>query len=103
MPIAPLFVEDVELHRCPGMHGRIHIAEVPFIGGKLAIGVQVVIAQHQIELLLGEVRVDDAQWNHVKRQIPGGIPGVLPFIRHRDDVVVEHVGPFAVAHAPALP
>src|SRR4051812_29971983 len=32
-----------------------------------------------------------------KRQVPGGEPRVFPFVRHRDDVVADHVKPLAVA------
>ena len=99
---AALLVEQIELHRRPRVHGRIDVAEVPLVGRQLAVRMQVVVAQHQVELLLGEVGIDHAQRNHVERQVPRGVPGVLPLVRHRDDVVVEHVGPLAVAHAPAL-
>ena len=96
---AALLVEQVELHRRPRVHRRIDVAEVPLVGGQLAVRMQVVVAQHQIELLLGEVGIDHAQRNHVERQVPRGVPRVFPLVRHRDDVVVEHVGPLAVAHA----
>ena len=84
------------------MHWRIDVAEVPFVGGQLAVRMQVVVAQHEIELLLGEVGIDHAKRNHVEREVPCRIPRVFPLVRHRDDVVVEHVGPFAVAHVLAL-
>ena len=99
---AALLVDQVELHRGPRVHRRIDVAEVPLVGGQLAVRVQVVVAQHQIELLLGEVGIDHAQRNHVERQVPRRVPRVFPLVRHRDDVVVEHVRPLAVAHAPAL-
>ena len=34
-------------------------------------------------------------------QVPGRVPGVLPLVRHRDDVGVQHVKPFRVPHAAA--
>ena len=37
----------------------------------------------------------------MKRQIPGGEPGVLPLVGHRDDVGAEHVEPVLVAGAGA--
>jgi hypothetical protein len=37
----------------------------------------------------------------VERQVPGGVPGVLPLVGHRDDVVVVEVLPLAVASGPA--
>ena len=33
----------------------------------------------------------------MKRKVPGGKPRVLPLVRHRDDVVVDHVEPLHVA------
>ena len=51
----------------------------------------------QIELLLGEVRIDLRKWNHVEREIPRREPGIFPFVRHRDDVAIEKMSPFAVA------
>jgi hypothetical protein len=38
---------------CPGMHRRVDIAEAPFIGGQLPVGMHVPLAQEQDELLLG--------------------------------------------------
>ena len=37
----------------------------------------------------------------MKSQIPGRIPRVLPLVRHRDHVGIEHVEPLGVAHAVA--
>ena len=34
-----------------------------------------------------------------KAKIPGGVPGILPFVRHGDDIGVEHVEPFHVSRA----
>jgi hypothetical protein len=59
-------------------------------------------AQHQVELFLREIGVDHTQWNHVKGQIPRGVPGILSFVVHRGNVVVVHVYPVAVAHPPAF-
>jgi len=54
--------------------------------------------EQQIELVLGEINVDGRRGKRVKGQIPGGEPRIFPFVRHRDDVVTDHVEPFAVAH-----
>ena len=35
--------------------------------------------------------------DHVEREVPGGVPRVLPLVGHRDDVAVEQVRPVAVA------
>ena len=32
----------------------------------------------------------------MKREVPGREPRIFPLVRHRDDVVVDHVAPFAV-------
>ena len=81
----------------PGMHRRIDVAEVPLVGRDLAVGVHVALAQHQLELLLAEVRVDERQGEDVEGEVPGRVPGILPLVRHRDDVAVVHVVPVVVA------
>ena len=57
------------------------------------------LAQHQPELLLAEVRVDEGQRKHVEGKIPGCVPGILPLVRHGDHVAIEHVVPVVVAGA----
>ena len=79
-----------------GVDRRVHVAEVPLVGGHLAVGVEVRAAEHQIHLLLGEVGVHDRQRQRVERQIPGRVPGILPLVGHRDDVLVQHVEPLRV-------
>ena len=81
----------------PGMHRRIDVAEVPLVGRNLAVGVHVALAQHQLELLLAEIRVHQRQGEHVEGQVPGRVPGVLPLVRHGDHVAVVHVVPVVVA------
>src|SRR6266498_5610236 len=81
----------------PCVHGRIHIAEGELISRNLAIGVHVPFAQKEIELLLGEMRIDFRKWNHVESEVPCREPGIFPFVRHRDDVAVEKMSPFTVA------
>ena len=97
-----LLVAEIDLNRRVGVHGRVDVAEVPLVGRDLAVRVQVLVAQHEIELRLGEVVVDHRERQHVEGQVPGGEPGVLPLVRHRDDVVVVHVEPLAVAHLASL-
>ena len=94
----------IDLKHAPGrprVHGRIHIAERPLIGGNLAVRVHVPFAREQHELLLGEIRIDQGERDAVKRQIPGGVPGILPFVGHRDDVGIVEIAPLAVAAAQA--
>src|SRR2546422_925690 len=57
----------------PGVHRRIHVAELPLISGKLAVRVHVPLAREQDELLLGEFSVDLRQRNAMKRQVPRGV------------------------------
>jgi hypothetical protein len=45
------------------MHWRIHIAQVPFIGRKLAVGVHVPFGEHQGKLFLCEIGVDQRERN----------------------------------------
>ena len=65
----------------PGVHRRIHIAECPLIGGNLSVGMHVPLAQHEHELFLGEIGIDQRQRNAVKRQVPGRIPRDTPTCR----------------------
>ena len=68
--------------RRPRVHRRIHVAERPFVGGQLAVRVHVPFARQQDELTLGELGVNHRQRNAMERQIPRGIPRILPFVRH---------------------
>ena len=81
----------------PGVHRRVHVAQRPLVGGHLPVGVHVPLAQHQLELVLGEVLVDAREGQHVEGQVPGRVPGVLPLVGHREDVAVVQVRPPAVA------
>src|SRR5215813_10574713 len=40
-----------------GMNRRVHVAEIPLVRRELSARVQVMLAEHQVELLLGEVRI----------------------------------------------
>ncbi len=98
-PIAdavPLLVDLINAPGRPGMDRGIHVAECPFIGRNLTVGVHIPFAQHEDELLLGERRVHQRERDAMKREIPGGIPGILPLIRHRDDIGVIEMRPIRV-------
>ncbi len=90
----------VEEQGGPGVDRRVHVAEVPLVGRDLAVRVGVEAAQHQQQLLLREVEVDERERGRVEGQVPGRVPGVLPLVGHRDDVAVEHVEPLGVADVP---
>ena len=94
-PLHPLGAEHLE--RAQGMDRRVDVREVPFVGGNLPVGVEVDLLQHQLDLVLGEIDVDQRQRGAVKRQIPGGEPRVFPAVRHRDDVGGLEVLPLPVA------
>ncbi len=79
------------------MHRRIDVAEMPFVRGNLAAGMHVPFTQEQNHLFLGKVRIQTGHRDHVKCQVPGRVPGVLPFVGHRDHVAIEQMTPIAVA------
>mmetsp|Transcript_5220 Transcript_5220/g.11626 ORF Transcript_5220/g.11626 Transcript_5220/m.11626 type:complete len:312 (+) Transcript_5220:949-1884(+) len=96
----PLHLEDAP--RRPGMHRRVHVAEVPLEGRQLSVRMHVALIDHEAELVLGEARVHQRQRQAVEGEVPGGVPGELPLVRHGDDVAVEHVVPISVPDAAAL-
>ncbi len=57
------------------MDRGIDIPEVPFVRGNLPVGVEIPLAQHEFQLLFGEIRIDDTQGNSVKSQVPAAYPG----------------------------
>jgi hypothetical protein len=98
---AVLLVLVVDEPGRPRVHGRIDVAEVPLVGGDLAVRMHVLLFQDQEQLALREVPVDHVQGDHVEGQVPGGVPGIFPLVGHRDDVRVHHVRPLGVADAGA--
>ena len=95
---APFFAIHLKnAPRCPRVDGRVHVAERPFVGGELAIRVHEPFAREQIKLTLGKVWIHERERNAVERQIPRGIPRILPLVRHRNDVGVVEVRPLGVA------
>ena len=95
-------VDLVDAPGRPGVDRRVDIAECPLVGGKLAVGVHVPLARQQFKLALGEVGIDQRQRDAVKGQVPAGVPGIFPFVRHRDHIEVVEVLPLAVAPILAL-
>ncbi len=86
----------------PGMDGRIYVAESPFIGRQLPVGMHVPLAKQENELLLCEIGIHQSNGDAVEGEIPGGIPGILPFVGHGNDVVVVEMGPILVAAFPTF-
>ena len=89
-------LQTVGEDRGPGMHRRIDVAEIPLVGGNLAVRVHVVFAEHEAELLLAEVEVHQSQGQDVEGEVPGRVPRVLPLVGHGEHVAVVHVVPVLV-------
>src|SRR5690348_17910857 len=58
-------------------------------------------AREKDELLLGEFGVDVCEGNAMEGQVPRCVPGVLPFVGHRNDVGDVEMLPFAVTSVAA--
>ena len=78
----------VKEDRGPSVHRRIHVAEIPLVRGNLPAGMQIDLAQHQIELALRKIDINGRKNDRVKGQIPGCVPRILPFIGHGN--VLDH-------------
>ena len=93
----------VEAQSRPGLHGRIDVAEVPFVGGQLAVRVHVPGLAEQDQLMLGVLQIEISQRGQMKGPVPAREPGKLPFVRHRDDVFHGGMNPLVVASGEAGP
>ena len=80
----------------PRVHGRIHVVERELVGGQLAVGVHVPLAQQQEHLTLRELGIDLRERHDVKREIPRREPGVLPLVGNGHDVARVNVPPVRV-------
>src|SRR5215470_3013508 len=76
--LAQLFFVAVHGPDRPRVYRRVDVVKVPLVGRHLAVGMEVMVAEEQPQLLLGEVNVHQRQGNGVKGRVPDGIPGVLP-------------------------
>src|SRR5262249_54387793 len=85
----------------PGVNRGIDVAECPFVRGHLAVRMHVPFAGQQNQLLFGEGGIQVCQRYAVKCQVPSRIPGVLPLVRHGQDVGVVEMRPLTVAPAMA--
>ena len=99
-PLGALGPEDFQGGH--GVDGRVHVPEGPFVGGDLTAGVKVARLQQSLQLLLGELHVEEREDHAVICEIPGREPGVLPAVRHGEDMGRIKVTPAAVAALPAL-
>src|SRR5437867_1372589 len=84
------------------MHGRVDIGEGELVGRDLAVGMHVPLAEEEGQLLLCKMRVHLREGDHVEGQVPSRVPGILPLIRHRDDVPVVEVRPVGIPATQAI-
>ena len=77
-----LFLDLVNAPCRPRVHGRVDVAKGPLVCRNLTVRMHVPFAQQENELLLRKVAIDESQRNAVKGEIPGGVPGIFPFVRH---------------------
>ena len=95
---APLFALDlINAPRRPRDHGGINVSEIPLVGRHLSVRSLVPFTHYEIELALGEMRIDKGKGDAVKRKIPRCVPRIFPFVRHRHDALVVEMGPVGVA------
>ena len=84
----------------PGVDRRIDVAEGPLVRRDLAVRVHVPLPEHEHELVLRELRVDQREDDAVEGEVPGREPRELPRVRHRKHVAGVEVRPLPVAPAP---
>ena len=93
----------VEAQSRPGLHGRIDVAEVPFVSRQLPVRVHVPGLAEQDQLTLGVLQIEISQRGQMKGPVPARKPGKLPFVGHRDDVFHGGMNPLVVAPGVAGP
>ncbi len=79
---APPALGPEGLERRASVNGRVHVAEVPLVSRHLAVRMQIALVQHQLDLILGEIDVDQRQRATMEGKIPGGEPRIFPGVRH---------------------
>ena len=98
-----LFALDlINAPRRPRQDGRIYVVEVPLVRGNFAARVQIPFTHDQLELVLGELDVNERERYAVKREVPRRVPRVFPFVRHRHHALVVKMPPIFVATFQAL-
>src|SRR5581483_5356407 len=81
---------------------RVHVVERPLVRRELAVRVHVPLGKQQRELLLGEVWVDQREWDAMEGEVPGREPRIFPRVRHREHLGGVEVPPARVPAALAL-
>ena len=79
------------------MYWRIYIGKIPFVGRNLPVGMHVPLVEEEEQLVFGKFRIQTGQRNAVEGQVPGSIPGVLPLVRHGNDVKILEVCPAVIS------
>ena len=98
--LAAVIAETVHVvnppHR-PSVDGRIEIAELPLVGGQLAVGVLELLEEEEPELVLGECGVDQREGHALECQVPSRKPRIFPLVGHRHHAQRVEMPPVAVA------
>ena len=92
---APVLLVDA--HRRPGMDRRVDVAERPFIGRQLPVGCISRSAHKSRSCCLAKSGSIIDKRDAMEGEVPGGEPGIFPFVGHRDDVGGDEMAPVAVA------
>ena len=85
----------------PGMHRRIEIRELPFVGGDLAVDVLKLLEQEKPKIIRGEAGIDERHGGALKRQVPSGKPRILPLVGHGENAHGVEMPPMQIAAVPA--
>jgi hypothetical protein len=83
----------------PRVHGRIDVAERPFVRGQLAVRVHIPFACEQEQLRFGKFGINFREADAMERQVPRGKPRIFPFVGHGNDIRIVQVFPITVATA----
>ncbi len=97
-----LLVNFVDAPCSPGQHRWVDIAKCPFVSRELPIRVHIPLSHQQIKLALGKVAINKGKRYAVECQVPGGIPGIFPLVRHRHHPLIIQVPPLPIAPILAL-
>ena len=85
----------------PRLDRRIEIGELPLVCGDLPVRMLELLEEHQPELFLRVVRIDEREHDRVEREIPRREPRVLPLVGHGEDAHRVEVPPPMIA--PVMP
>src|SRR5690606_26321823 len=96
----------------PGVHRRVDVREVPFVGRNLAIGIHIPFTSQQIQLLLRKGGINNGERDAMESSVPCSKERVFPseawsgrgadrqggdsLVWHRQDILYVHVFPFLI-------